>query len=137
MLCFVKKLTVIGIIGKIQGINSAANPPKKAKKKIVHKLFSSLSAGFSMFVSFTGATVCFVVSVSAVATESVGLETVSVTSVVAVSVTFKTGKVNFKLEVVCTHLPSIHACPSAKTSIVFNFGFIIFTRWVNLAIPEK
>ena len=34
LLCLVKKLTVIGIIGKIQGIKSAANPPRKAKKKI-------------------------------------------------------------------------------------------------------
>ena len=90
-----------------------------------------------MFESFIGVTACFVVSVSVVATESVGFDTVSVVSFIAVSVTFKTGKVNFKFEVVCTHLPSIHACPSAKTSIVFNFGFIIFIRCVNLAVPEK
>ena len=36
LLCFVKKLTVIGIIGKTQGVSNAANPDKKAMKKIDH-----------------------------------------------------------------------------------------------------
>jgi len=30
LLCFVKKLTVIGIIGNTQGVNNARRPPKKA-----------------------------------------------------------------------------------------------------------
>lgn len=29
LLCLVKKLTVIGIIGNTQGVNNAANPEKK------------------------------------------------------------------------------------------------------------
>ncbi len=33
LLCLVKKLTVIGIIGKTQGVNKAAKPPKKLNKK--------------------------------------------------------------------------------------------------------
>ena len=36
LLCLVKKLTVIGIIGKTQGVNNAAKPDKKAIKKIAH-----------------------------------------------------------------------------------------------------
>jgi hypothetical protein len=39
LLCFVKKLTVIGIIGKTQGVKSAANPEKKAIIKIENKPF--------------------------------------------------------------------------------------------------
>ena len=50
LLCFVKKLTVIGIIGKTQGVNNAANPPKKAKKKIDHNPFSSV---FGVVVTVT------------------------------------------------------------------------------------
>jgi len=39
----VKKLTVIGIIGKTQGVKSAANPDKKAIKKIENNpLLSSI-----------------------------------------------------------------------------------------------
>ena len=34
LLCLVKKLTVIGIIGNTQGVSSAANPERKAIKKI-------------------------------------------------------------------------------------------------------
>ena len=108
LLCFVKKLTVIGIIGKIQGIKSAAKPPKKAKKKIVHKLFSSLF-GVALFEFFTGATVWFVVSVSVVATESVGFETESKARSELASIAFVSGKLKTKLPSVCTHFPSIHA----------------------------
>ena len=50
LLCFVKKLTVIGIIGKTQGVNNAAKPPRNAKKNIVHKPFSS-SFGFWLSMS--------------------------------------------------------------------------------------
>ena len=32
LLCLVKKLTVMGIIGKTQGVSKAANPEKKAMK---------------------------------------------------------------------------------------------------------
>ena len=35
LLCFVKKLTVSGIIGKIHGIMSAAKPPKNPSQKVV------------------------------------------------------------------------------------------------------
>ena len=36
-LCLVKKLTVIGIIGKTQGVKSAANPLTNDKKKITSR----------------------------------------------------------------------------------------------------
>src|SRR5690606_15836388 len=49
---FVKKLTVKGNIGKIQGIKSAANPPIKPAIKIAHKELlandSSSSKGASL-----------------------------------------------------------------------------------------
>lgn len=55
LLFFVKKLTVIGIIGNTQGVSSAANPDKNAIKKIVNKpeLDSGTSGIFSamFFVS--------------------------------------------------------------------------------------
>ena len=56
LLCLVKKLTVIGIIGNTQGVNKAAKPPKKAKKKIAHNpFFSSLGAevGAISFIFFS------------------------------------------------------------------------------------
>ena len=40
--CFVKKVTVIGIIGNTHGVKSAANPHAKPVKKIIHKLMSGL-----------------------------------------------------------------------------------------------
>ncbi|MNS76729.1 hypothetical protein D3C72_1102850 [compost metagenome] len=46
LLCFVKKLTVIGIIGKTHGVNNAAKPEKKAIKKIESNPFSASFAGF-------------------------------------------------------------------------------------------
>ena len=46
LLCFVKKLTVIGIIGNTHGVNKAAKPLKNYKKKIMLILDS-----FSSFVS--------------------------------------------------------------------------------------
>ena len=48
LLCLVKKLTVIGIIGNTQGVSKAAKPDKKAIKKIVYKLESE-SADFRCF----------------------------------------------------------------------------------------
>ena len=45
LLCFVKKLTVSGIIGNTQGVNKAAKPERNAIKKIVHSpLFSESSS---------------------------------------------------------------------------------------------
>ncbi len=54
LLCFVKKLTVIGIIGNTHGVKSAAKPPKKLKIKIVRRprdaeLASTTSEGFKSF----------------------------------------------------------------------------------------
>ena len=46
LLCFVKKLTVIGIIGNTQGVNNAANPERKAIKNIASKPFSVLLSFF-------------------------------------------------------------------------------------------
>ena len=34
LLCLVKKLTVIGIIGKTQGVNKAAKPAKNLARKV-------------------------------------------------------------------------------------------------------
>ena len=39
--CFVKKETVNGIIGKTQGVNKAAKPPRKLKTNSVIKPFFS------------------------------------------------------------------------------------------------
>ena len=48
-LCLVKKLTVIGIIGKTQGVKSAANPLTNDKKKITSKdLFDVLFSCFTL-----------------------------------------------------------------------------------------
>ena len=44
LLCFVKKLTVIGIIGNTQGVRSAAKPLKNDRKKISHMDFPSSSS---------------------------------------------------------------------------------------------
>src|SRR5690606_18268082 len=49
LLCLVKKLTVIGIIGNTQGVSMAANPPKNDKINIFHRPLSSV---FSTVVSF-------------------------------------------------------------------------------------
>ena len=56
LLCFVKKLTVIGIIGNTQGVNSAASPLAKDRKKItqIELLLSSsfvLSFLLSLFLT--------------------------------------------------------------------------------------
>ena len=51
LLCLVKKLTVMGIIGNTHGVSKAAKPPRKAKIKIDHKLFDfSDETGFSTAV---------------------------------------------------------------------------------------
>ena len=55
LLCFVKKLTVIGIIGNTQGVNKAAKPEKNAIMNIVNKLlfddcFFLLEASFVSFI---------------------------------------------------------------------------------------
>ena len=46
LLLLVKKLTVIGIIGKTQGVSKAAKPPKKPAMKIAHQLLLSLDVSF-------------------------------------------------------------------------------------------
>ena len=46
-----KKLTVIGIIGKTQGVNIAAKPPKKAKKKKPNMLALAPVMSAAPFVS--------------------------------------------------------------------------------------
>ena len=43
LLCLVKKLTVIGIIGNTHGVSSAAKPLKNDRKKISHMDFPSSS----------------------------------------------------------------------------------------------
>ena len=53
LLCLVKKLTVIGIMGKTQGVSSAAKPLKKEITNINHIDFpSSFSVELAGFVSF-------------------------------------------------------------------------------------
>ena len=51
LLCLVKKLTVIGIIGNTQGVSKAANPDKKAIKNIDQRpfCFSGLEGDVSVF----------------------------------------------------------------------------------------
>src|SRR5690606_7006514 len=50
LLCLVKKLTVIGIIGKTHGVNNAAKPEKNAIMKIDHKPFCSDLSTFTSSV---------------------------------------------------------------------------------------
>ena len=94
LLCFVKKLTVIGIIGKTHGVNNAANPPKKAKKKIDHNPFSSVFGdvvGVTSFVDF---------SVTAVTTADVSVLIVVVsvfTAVLDTSSVLISGNLNVKV----------------------------------------
>ena len=52
LLCFVKKLTVRGIIGKTQGVNKAVKPNKKASKNIESKSPESASICCSFFMGF-------------------------------------------------------------------------------------
>ncbi|CAI8167292.1 MAG: Uncharacterised protein [Cryomorphaceae bacterium] len=47
LLCLVKKLTVSGIIGKIQGMIRAAKPPKKPSQKVVPKPSQGEGSGAS------------------------------------------------------------------------------------------
>ena len=59
LLCLVKKLTVIGIIGKTQGVNKAAKPLIKDKKKITSRdLFDDFSS--SLVVPFNETADCSV-----------------------------------------------------------------------------
>src|SRR5690606_12017795 len=53
LLFFVKKLTVKGSIGKIQGIINAAKPPKKPAIKIAHKDRFSSWLAIATVVDFT------------------------------------------------------------------------------------
>ena len=76
LLCFVKKLTVIGIIGNTQGVNSAAKPPTNANRKIDQRpFFSSTGADTFLKALLSLATkVCSVVTESlACFTESLGV----------------------------------------------------------------
>ena len=93
LLCFVKKLTVIGIIGKTQGVNNAANPPKNAKKKIDHNPFSSV---FGVVVAATSCVGFSVTDVSTTAVVSALTEVVSfeTTLVGATSSTLISGNLN-------------------------------------------
>ncbi len=52
LLCFVKKLTVIGIIGNTQGVSKAANPEKKAIKKMLNKPLFVFGASTGVSVAF-------------------------------------------------------------------------------------
>ena len=49
LLCLVKKLTVIGIIGNTHGVSKAAKPPINAKKKIDHSPFFSSTGASLLF----------------------------------------------------------------------------------------
>ena len=53
LLCLVKKLTVMGIIGNTQGVSSAAKPEKKAIIKMLNKLLLDEFAPFLVTVVFT------------------------------------------------------------------------------------
>ena len=58
LLCFVKKLTVIGIIGNTQGVSKAANPLKKDKMKMSHMDFPPSSSSFFEFEFFEDDSSC-------------------------------------------------------------------------------
>ena len=53
LLCFVKKLTVIGIIGNTQGVNKTKKPKKNAVKNMVNKPLFSFSAASGLLSFFT------------------------------------------------------------------------------------
>ena len=95
LLCFVKKLTVIGIIGKTHGVNKAANPPKKAKKKIDHNPFSSVFGAVVAITSFVGFSLTTVAT--AVVSELTVVVSVVITFVDATSSTLISG--NLKVNV--------------------------------------
>ena len=62
LLCFVKKLTVIGIIGNTQGVNNAVNPNKKAiinvlKSPLLGSFFSDTAIELSTVLTFSEAVV--------------------------------------------------------------------------------
>ncbi|MNX96316.1 hypothetical protein D3C86_1286280 [compost metagenome] len=107
----VKKLTVIGIIGKTQGVNNAAKPDKKAIKKIDHKLLAGAGAGISsLAISAVFAT--FGCTASSFLTVSTASPTTFVSSALA-SVTTGTSSIlkvegtaieNFLLELIQTSL---------------------------------
>ena len=67
LLCLVKKLTVIGIIGNTQGVSKAANPDRKAMKNIDHKPLC--------FSCFEGTILAFCKGISSLLTSS-GFEVV-------------------------------------------------------------
>ena len=88
LLCLVKKLTVIGIIGKTQGVSNAANPDKKAMKKIDHNpLF--VAGSESRGTIFSGVLTCSSVIAICETTVSTFTESTMVTSV-ATAVVFET-----------------------------------------------
>ena len=99
LLCFVKKLTVIGIIGKTHGVSNAANPDKKAMKKIDHNPLC-LEGFVSRTGTFSGVTTCSLFASVFVTTVSTLAEFIVVKSVaiVAISAAFEAaGMVNVKL----------------------------------------
>ena len=78
-LLFMKNETVIGIIGKTQGVKIAASPPKNARKKkpqsVAFDPVISFSIGVSFlfsigFTTFTASTSCFSTGISTFATTS-------------------------------------------------------------------
>ena len=64
LLCLVKKLTVIGIIGNTQGVNNAANPLANESAKIAQTDMLSVSLFTGFLSSFLGDFVVFKLSVS-------------------------------------------------------------------------
>ena len=69
LLCFVKKLTFIGIIGKTHGVNKASAPPIKPAIKIAHHVFGVFTSVVSVSACLTftldgSAGICVAVSIT-------------------------------------------------------------------------
>ncbi len=118
LLCLVKKLTVIGIIGNTQGVNNAAKPDKKAIKKIPSKLL----LGDLDFFCFSPEVKTWLLS---------ALEGFSATVLFFNIENFKSTKVGGK------QLASSQTINSTSPIIVEAFSFSNLTRCLKVALFSK
>src|SRR5690554_4451319 len=108
LLCFVKKLTVIGIIGKIQGVSNAVNPNKNATIKIVHNPFSS-----SFLFCSSAALALTLASFLSEPTASIAVEVVSEVVVLTISSKLMMGSISPGVSLVVFCVSAITSLPGA------------------------
>ena len=123
LLCLVKKLTVIGIIGNTQGVSKAVKPNRKAIRKVPNKPFD-----FSFFCDFLSFKY-FASPFSSTAVFTLSTAVIFVTALLAIlnarSILFG-GK----------HFSSSHTINSTSASIVL-ISFNTITRCLNSALFSK